>query len=232
MGNPPFWGLLAAAAPLIWAGLLLRRWADVYAAFLHAGAAPDARTLARALGAARAGRFCPWRDGAAALALGACAWALLFSPAGPAMGAAGLPSLFLCLVLCALAWLDARSGLLPDALTLPLMALGWVLGPLAPHAAVGASLLLWAGLAAAARLYRGVRGRDGFGGGDVKYLAALAAWLGAAPALWVLWLACLLGILAWACIPRLRVAASPFGPCLTAAALPVILWPAAVQSWF
>lgn len=111
------------------------------------------------------------------------------------LAAAGAPGLApLAIVLAALAWIDTRSGLLPDALTLPLMAAGWLLGARNPMSAVIASVLAWAGLAGMAWLYRHLRGRDGFGGGDVKCLAALSGWLGLEAAAGILWLACVLGL--------------------------------------
>lgn len=78
--------------------------------------------------------------------------------------------------------LDAEHQWLPDALTLPLLPLGLVvgwagMGPLLPDRAIGAAaggIGLW-GIAA---LYRLARGREGMGGGDPKLLAGLGAWLG------------------------------------------------------
>jgi leader peptidase (prepilin peptidase)/N-methyltransferase len=208
--------MLAAAL----AGLGLRRWIRAYAGRLAADDAPGAGTFWAAVRDAHGAPVSlPW-DGACAVLMGVGAGMVL-----QARGGAGLALGGLCLALAALAWLDARTGLLPDALTLPLMAAGWLWGPLPLTAASSASALVWAGLATAAAAYRWLRGREGFGGGDVKYLAALAAWLGAAPTVFVLWLACLLGAAAWALLPRVRrTGACPFGPCMTLAALPVALW--------
>ncbi len=103
-------------------------------------------------------------------------------------------------------------------LTLPLMAAGWLWGAQGVVAAAGASALVWAGLASLAWLYCRVRGRDGFGGGDVKCLAALAGWLGWEAMTGILWLACVLG-LAWALVRRGGWHRSyPFGPCIALAA--------------
>ncbi|CAM5218224.1 Leader peptidase (Prepilin peptidase)/N-methyltransferase OS=Castellaniella defragrans OX=75697 GN=HNR28_001479 PE=3 SV=1 [Castellaniella defragrans] len=210
-------------------GACLRRWASVYAGALAAGAGATAGTLWTAFRAAArrrqgyqegGGRFNPVKDGALALLMGAgAAFGLL------ARGPAALAPVALCLFLVALAWIDARSGLLPDALTLPLMVAGWGCGPLSLVAASSASALVWAGLASVAAAYRWARGRDGLGGGDIKYLAALAGWLGVVSTLTVLWFASLLGGLAWLCLARVRrEGACAFGPCLTLAALPVVWW--------
>jgi leader peptidase (prepilin peptidase)/N-methyltransferase len=135
----------------------------------------------------------------------------------------------------ALAWIDVRSGLLPDALTLPLMVAGWLYGPLSLGVASSASALVWAGLAGFAGGYRWLRGRDGFGSGDVKCLAALAGWLGIPVTVSVLGLACVLGVAFWLCLRCLGQSSaagrgSPFGPFIAAAAVPAILggpvsWP-------
>ena len=126
----------------------------------------------------------------------------------------------------ALAWIDWDHMLLPDILTLPLVAAGlavtWWLVPeaLADHA-IGAALgyIAFRGLAWA---YRQLRGRDGLGQGDAKLLAAAGAWLGWEGLPMLVLLAALLG-LAFAGITALRqgrldpAAKLPFGPCLALA---------------
>jgi leader peptidase (prepilin peptidase)/N-methyltransferase len=86
--------------------------------------------------------------------------------------------------LLALGWIDLRSWLLPDALTLPLIIAGlaasFVFDPdQLVNRALGAALG-YASLMTIAALYRALRGREGLGGGDAKLLAASGAWLGAA----------------------------------------------------
>jgi leader peptidase (prepilin peptidase)/N-methyltransferase len=83
--------------------------------------------------------------------------------------------------LLALAVIDWRNGLLPDALTLPLLALG--LGFAATEApsllrshAIGA-IAGFASFALIRWVYRWLRRRDGLGFGDVKLLAAAGAWV-------------------------------------------------------
>lgn len=221
------WLAMAGAAILCaGAGLRFEPWSREYAARLRAGAPATAGTLWRAAGQTYR-RPVRWRrDGWGALATGGLAAGLL-----ALQGWAGLALLPLGLGLAALAWLDGRSGLLPDALTLPLMAAGWWLGPQGLPDALCASIAVWGGLAAAAGLYRRVRGRDGFGGGDVKCLAMLAGWLGGSAALAILWGASILGLLAWVCRPGCRLRAHPFGPYLALAACPWILWPEAAGAW-
>lgn len=203
----------------------LRRWAGSYARRISLGAEADACTLWQALRGIGRQAWCPWRDGLSSLLLGFAAGALSLRLGGMGLALSGL-----CLGLLALAWFDARSGLLPDALTLPLMVLGWACGPLPLLAASSASALSWAGLSAMAAFYRQLRGVDGFGAGDIKYLAALAGWLGVLPALAVLWGACVLGLVVWAGRGAPRGHGYRFGPWMTVVALPVILAIPVVQS--
>jgi leader peptidase (prepilin peptidase)/N-methyltransferase len=110
-------------------------------------------------------------------ALGAAAWALAVADGPLALWA----SCGLAWCLIALAVIDARHGLLPDLLTLPLipagLALTYGLAPaeLPDHLAgcVG-GYLSFVGIS---WLYRILRGRDGLGRGDAKLLAAAGAWV-------------------------------------------------------
>jgi len=138
--------------------------------------------------------------------------------------------------LLAAAWIDARTMILPDVLTLPLLMAGLavtaVLSPadLTDHslaAAVGYLLLF-----VTARVYRRLRGRDGLGEGDAKLLGALGAWLGLGALPFVLILASCLGLAA-ACAGMLAgkrvtpATAIPFGPFLSLAGW--LLW--LYQDW-
>jgi leader peptidase (prepilin peptidase)/N-methyltransferase len=86
--------------------------------------------------------------------------------------------------LLALAWIDWRHMILPDALTLPLVLLG--LGatvwrhPDAVTAHAAAAALAYLLLRLIAWTYRRLRGRDGLGEGDAKLMAAAGAWVGIA----------------------------------------------------
>ena len=111
--------------------------------------------------------------GATALAL----WAALVTS-----GVALIASCVLGWTLLTLAAIDWRERVLPDVLTLPLLALGLVFiyaldpGSILDHvigAATGFTIF-----AATALLYRRIRARDGLGLGDAKLLAASGAWLG------------------------------------------------------
>ncbi|HRX39403.1 MAG TPA: prepilin peptidase [Parvularculaceae bacterium] len=94
---------------------------------------------------------------------------------------AGFAALFF-LALIALGAIDHETGYLPDAITLPLIALGLaanIYGRFAAitDAVIGAALgyLVFALIAFG---YERLRGREGLGGGDAKLLAAIGAWGG------------------------------------------------------
>lgn len=126
--------------------------------------------------------------------------------------------------LLTLSLIDARTFLLPDKLTLPLLWLGLLFNSIsekvsltdALYGAVIGYLLLW-GLY---WLFRLVRGREGLGYGDFKLLAALGAWNGWQMLPQIILLAAASGLL-WAVLSKWRkgewVAMLPFGPSLAAA---------------
>lgn len=130
-----------------------------------------------------------------------------------------------CMTLLALAIIDLRTQLLPDALTLPLLWAGLayqlLFSPLMlPSAVIGAMLgygVLWS----FATLFRLISGRDGMGYGDFKLFAALGAWLGWQALPLVMAIAAgagaLCGLALQALVPRLRGQPLPFGPWLAIA---------------
>ncbi|WP_408015288.1 prepilin peptidase [Sandaracinobacteroides hominis] len=149
-------------------------------------------------------------------------------------GPQGFAGALLGSLLVALIALDIRHFWLPDALTLPLLAFGLLLGP-SPFpdrllgAAIGSGALLAIALA-----FRWLRGREGMGMGDIKLMAALGAWLSPAHLPPLLLLAALIG-LGMAGVSRLRgrrldsATRIPFGACLAAAAFPLWLLIAATS---
>lgn len=97
-------------------------------------------------------------------------------------GPTALFSLLLAYALITLSAIDAKTQLLPDAITLPLLWLGLLVNtgqgfvPL-QDAVVGAAagyMSLWSIF----WVFRLVTGKEGMGYGDFKLLAALGAWLG------------------------------------------------------
>lgn len=147
-------------------------------------------------------------------------------------GAAGLAALGLTAVLIAAAGIDARTTLLPDQLTLPLLWLGLVANYFglftdlesAVLGAIGGYLSLWLVYHA----FRLATGKEGMGYGDFKLLAALGAWLGWQALPMILLLASLVGAIVGITLILLRGRDRnipiPFGPYLAAAGWLVLLW--------
>jgi len=94
----------------------------------------------------------------------------------------GLAATTFVLCLLTLAWSDALTGLLPDALTLPLLWLGLLVNlghtfAALPDAVIGAAagyLFFWL----IHQIFLLLTRREGLGYGDFKLLAASGAWLG------------------------------------------------------
>jgi leader peptidase (prepilin peptidase)/N-methyltransferase len=227
------YGLLLAA-PFIgsFLGVVVRRWPRGTPMVLarskceSCGAALGVRDLlplvsfAAARGRCRhCGEPVPWFHPAIELAAMAVALSAMVSFSGPALW----PWCVLGWGLLALAWIDAEWMLLPDVLTLPLLATGLGMGVLvAPDSLVpraAGAVAGWGVFAGIAWIYRRLRHRDGLGGGDAKLLAVAGAWLGLEMLPRVVMLAALAAA-AWAMTLQLwrgRMAAAepvPFGPWL------------------
>ncbi len=169
---------------------------------------------------------------------------------------AGVGMAVLCFLLLGLAVMDAETMRLPDAFTLPGIALGVIYSGvmrgqsadsshrLAEFALGAAWAAAWAGLAALLLLvvrwgYFLLRGVEGMGVGDAKLLAMIAAWLGLSPTLLTL----LLGVLGaaiwglvWVGISRGRRNSAttrlPLGAFLCAAAIYTIFAGGPVIRWY
>ena len=111
----------------------------------------------------------------------------------------GLEALLFSWTSLALGLIDPEHQILPDVMTYPAIAFGLlcsILGGLTTFA--DALLGMLAGAAVPALvivLYKLVRGIEGMGWGDVKYLAAIGAVVGLRDCLWVLVVAAVLGAL-------------------------------------
>ncbi len=152
---------------------------------------------------------------------------------------AGLEAALFSWVSLALGVIDLEHQILPDVITYPSIALGLAGAALGGLTGLPDAL---AGAVAGATLptlvivlYRLLRGAEGMGWGDVKYLAAIGAVVGLRDCLWVLMIAAILG----AVVGLTLIAAGrgsgrtalPFGTFL---ALAVIVWlylPPSVLSW-
>ena len=162
----------------------------------------------------------------------------------------GMGTAVLCFLLLGLAVMDAETMRLPDAFTLTGIGLGILYAAIQPaddwadRLAHAGESILWALFAALFLLlirwlYRVVRHKEGLGMGDIKLLAMIAAWLGAAPTLLTLLLACvataLYGVLTVA-LSRgarpFRTTRLPLGSFLCAAALYTIFAGEPIIAWY
>lgn len=109
---------------------------------------------------------------------GACLVSLAIYGASPA----GAFSAAFLLALIALAAIDAETGYLPEAITLPAIALGLAANAFglfaSPLAAFIGAAAGYAAFAAISLAYRTLRGREGLGLGDAALFAAIGAWAG------------------------------------------------------
>lgn len=119
--------------------------------------------------------------------------------------------------------IDKRMLLLPDILTLPLLIFGFLYGVFGSSwivvgdSAIGA--LVGYLLPVIASLLLVWRDKNVFGGGDIKLLAAVGAWVGVEKLLYVIILSCLIfGI--YAILRKKRAGA--FGPAIVSATLVVV----------
>jgi leader peptidase (prepilin peptidase)/N-methyltransferase len=136
----------------------------------------------------------------------------------------------------ALGLIDLEHQILPDVITYPGMALGLLASWLGGFTSLGQSV---GGLGVGAAvpvlvlvLYRWLRGEEGMGWGDVKYLGAIGAVVGARDCLWVLILAAVVGALVGGLLMAVgrgtMKTALPFGTFLAVAA---VVWLYLPDAW-
>lgn len=128
-------------------------------------------------------------------------------------------------ILLLLAEIDYRMLLLPDILTVPLLILGFAVSvfglgfvgaEMSALGAVGGYVL-----PVVASLALVWKNKDAFGGGDIKLLAAVGAWLGLELLLYVILAAAGL-FLVYAAVKRRRIGA--FGPAIALSAIMIALY--------
>ena len=207
-----------------------------YARQLQLGAEADARLLLRVL-YRFGGSGASWCAGACSAIMLALAFGLLSVRYGLTPTCSVLVLAACALML--LAHIDARTCLLPDALTFPLLWLGlgagwagWGVVPL--HDAVAGAMAGYGSLWLLLQGFRLARGVEGMGYGDLKLMAALGAWLGWQALPWVLLGACAAGIV-FALIKGggvRRSASYPFGPFLAAASVAVFMAAPGLKLYF
>lgn len=143
-------------------------------------------------------------------------------------------------VLLALALIDAKTQLLPDDLTLPLLWAGLLFNISGGRvsladAVIGAAagyLSLWT----VYWLFKLATGKEGMGYGDFKLLAALGAWLGWTILPLILLLSSVVGVLYALLMMALsrhsRGQTMPFGPYLAMAGWCALVWGPDIMRWY
>lgn len=163
----------------------------------------------------------------------ALVWVLVYWLYSPTLTALGL--MLFSSALLVLFFIDAEHKLLPDDITLPLLWAGLLFNLFTQHisieqaiwGAVWGYLVLWILF----WIFKLLTGKEGFGYGDFKLLAALGAWGGALCLPWLLLISACTGLLI-ALFLRLtgRIQAGdsfPFGPALVIAGWTIIV----LQPW-
>lgn len=129
-------------------------------------------------------------------------------------------------------FIDLDHRIIPDAITLPGMALGLALAFVGavvdPRQALLGLVLGGGGLLAVAAGYRAATGREGLGGGDIKLLGMVGAFLGPGGAFLTILLGSVAGTL-FACVYMVRTGAGrtaelPFGTFLAPGAVVALLF--------
>ena len=128
-------------------------------------------------------------------------------------------------ILLLLAEIDLKMLLLPDILTIPLLIGGFVFAAFfgvnvsaEESAAAAMAGYVLPVVATLLMLWRSV---DAFGGGDIKLLSAIGAWLGLEGGIYTILLSCLVFGL-YSAVRRQRAGA--FGPSLSVSAVIILLW--------
>lgn len=159
-------------------------------------------------------------------------------------GVAALAAFYFAASLLALTYIDLDVQLLPDRITLPGIVIGLAVAFLAPpgdrlvepQAALAGALLGGGILWLVAWAYHAVSGREGMGGGDVKLLAMIGAFLGWQGVLLTLLLASFIGsAIGIGLMIRQRAdskLAIPFGPFLALGALVALFWGPQIVRWY
>ena len=133
--------------------------------------------------------------------------------------------LFFIWSLLLLAEIDERMFLLPDILTIPLLLIGFLFACVSfsmvspQESAIGASVGYF--LPTAVSLLFVWKNKDAFGGGDIKLLSAIGAWLGIQSLIYVIILSAVIFAF-YALLKKQRTAA--YGPAVALASIIVALY--------
>jgi leader peptidase (prepilin peptidase)/N-methyltransferase len=142
--------------------------------------------------------------------------------------------------LLVITFIDLDHRIIPDLISLPGIGIGFLLSFFEPSLSVKDSLIgLVAGggsLYLVAVAYEALTKREGMGGGDVKLLAMIGAWLGWKAVLFTIFFASLSGTIigggAMLAQKQGRHSAIPFGPFLAFGALAYLFFGPQLIDWY
>lgn len=143
-------------------------------------------------------------------------------------------------LLVVISFIDLDCRIIPDVLSLPGVAIGFLLSLFTPQLSWIASLLgilLGGGLLLMVSLvYKLLTKVDGMGGGDVKLLAMIGAFLGWKAVFPVIFISSMVGCLVGIPLMLIRGADSrfaiPFGPFLAVGAIVYLFWGRMLVQWY
>lgn len=133
-----------------------------------------------------------------------------------------------CSFLIVLSFIDWDTTLLPDRLTFPLLwiglltsAAGWM--DINPSESIVGAAIGYSFLWLVSRTFERVTGTVGMGDGDLKLLAAVGAWLGPLPCIYVVLVASVTGAIVGLLLQKYEVLKDtkhiPFGPFISSSAI-------------
>jgi leader peptidase (prepilin peptidase)/N-methyltransferase len=137
-------------------------------------------------------------------------------------------------------FIDLSHRIIPDVISLPGIVIGIVISFLHPQMSVKDSLigvLLGGGsLYVVASVYHLITKREGMGGGDVKLLAMIGAFIGWKGVLFTILCSSFIGTVVGVTLMLVSLADSkyavPFGPFLSLGAVIYVLWGEALITWY
>jgi leader peptidase (prepilin peptidase)/N-methyltransferase len=138
-------------------------------------------------------------------------------------------------------FIDLSHRIIPDVISLPGIFIGLVISLFHPQMSIKASLigvLVGGGsLYAVASLYHLVTKREGMGGGDIKLLAMIGAFIGWKGVLFTILCSSFIGSIVGVTLMLISAKADskyavPFGPFLSLGAVIYILWGEALLNWY
>ena len=143
-------------------------------------------------------------------------------------------------ILVAITFIDLDHQIIPDVISLPGIAIGFLGSFLLPWVSWSDSLLgllLGGGsLYLVAAGYSLFTGKEGMGGGDIKLLAMIGAFLGWKAVLPIVFFSSVFGTLVGVPVMLVKRAdgklAIPFGPFLSAGAIVYLLWGPLIVRWY